>query len=129
MEKINLLSNFLVQTLNSEEIGYLISKLKHDSDILFSIETENSISTTSCEGLKKPLTFLTLTKREIEYKKIKLKLLVQKPKSVEKLKNSINQISKNDGGLSDDVINLIIKELEKENIINLSGRNDIIWRK
>ncbi|MPS92821.1 hypothetical protein [Comamonas sp.] len=128
MEKINLLSNFLVQTLNTEEINYLISELTHISNKQFMVVSDNNNST-NCEGLKKPLTLLSLTKREIDYKRIKIKLLVQKPKTVEKLKNSINQISKSDGGFSDEMINLIINELVVENIINLSSGNEIIWRK
>lgn len=128
MEKINLLSHFLVQTLNTEEINYLISELTHISNKQFVVVSDNNNST-NCVGLKKPLTLLSLTKREIDYKKIKIKLLVQKPKTVEKLKNSINQISKSDGGFSDEMINLIINELVVENIINLSSENEIIWRK
>lgn len=128
MEKINLLSHFLVQTLNTEEINYLISELRHISNKQFVVVSDNNNST-NCVGLKKPLTLLSLTKREIDYKKIKIKLLVQKPKTVEKLKNSINQISKSDGGFSDEMINLIINELVVENIINLSSENEIIWRK
>lgn len=128
MEKINLLSHFLVQTLTTEEINYLISELTHLSNKQFVVVSDNNTST-NCEGLKKSLTLLSLTKREIDYKKIKIKLLIQKPKTVEKLKNSINQISKSDGGFSDEMINLIINELVVENIIVLSSGNEIIWRK
>lgn len=128
MKKIDSLSDFLLNTLSAKELEYLINKLtplsNSESNIKLSNSNQFEIKANETNVIN---TIYTLSKRELKYGNFKMKLLIQRPKTVQKLINSIQQIAKSDGGLADEMVKIIIKNLETEKIINNINENVIEW--
>lgn len=134
VKHVDALFDFLVQTLSDSERSYLVSKLTLITDD--GIKTKENIIENDFTSIGKELIvhqtkeeFFTLTKRLIKYSVIKKKLLVQKPKAIQKLRNFIKQIGQCEGGFSDAIIENIISELIKDEVLNLGDSETVNWLK
>jgi len=73
------------------------------------------------------LEFFTLNKRVIKFAIIQKKLLIQKPKTLIKLRNSVKQIGQGDGGFADSTVNSIIDILIQNNVLTIDSLEDVEW--
>lgn len=73
------------------------------------------------------LEFFTLNKRVIKYAIIQKKLLIQKPKTLLKLRNSVKQIGQGDGGFADSTVNNIIGTLTQSNVLTIDSLENVEW--
>ncbi|MFX2258434.1 hypothetical protein V6380_16970 [Acinetobacter variabilis] len=73
------------------------------------------------------LEFFTLNKRVIKYAIIQKKLLIQKPKTLLKLRNSVKQIGQGDGGFADSTVNSIIDILIQNNVLTIDSSENVEW--
>lgn len=133
MHHIDSLFEFLSNSLNDPEKEYLASKLNADLSLdlkLVKSEPEKIIHSMEKDAYSAPNEeFLTQTKRVIKYQVIKRKLLVQKPKTHQKLENAIKQIGQADGGFSDVAVKNIISELTGDKILIIVDNELVNWLK
>lgn len=133
MHHIDSLFEFLSNSLNNSEKEYLASKLNSDLSLdlkLVKSEPEQIIHSMDKDDYSAPKEeFLTQSKRVIKYQVIKRKLLVQKPKTHQKLENAIKQIGQADGGFSDATVKNIIFELTGDKILIIADNELVNWLK
>lgn len=113
---------YLIKLLNvglSERVAAAKSCMPEMND---SVEAKHDpeISPTS-------LDFFTLNKRVIKFTTIQKKLLIQKPKTLIKLRNSVKQIGQGDGGFADSTVNSIVSILIKNNVLTIDSLENVEW--
>lgn len=133
MDHINSLSDYLLFSLSYEERAYLVTQLNASLVHIDSATQQSGFYPTVADDLKSEHEFSlknefqTLNKRTVKYAVLKNKLIIQKPKTLHKLNNTINQIS-GSGGLLESVVLEIVSQLEFEKIIFVA--DDVVtWLK
>lgn len=132
MKHIDALCEFIDSTLNTNEKAYLISKLSGLGVEVSVLLPDTSIENTSaCIESDTYLNteFITLNKRVVKASIIKRKVLIQKPKTLEKLKNLIKQIAQGDGGFSGVVVSSIIDLLVRDKLFTIDENEELGWLK
>lgn len=136
MKHIESLSNYFNHVLTFEEKKYFIellsdtkdTKMKIKDDCINDLESLHEHSGSMIKEVDKvEEDFPTLSRRIIKYATVRKKLLIQKPKKLNKLKNAIKQIGGAEGGFSELTINNIVESLVQEKILNIHTSDDIEW--
>ena len=130
MKHIKALNEYINQTLTFSEKEYLIDLLQeglhegeaHDKQCLPATREAEEMVQIKPE-------FYTLSKRVIKYGVIQKKLLIQKPKTLLKLINSVKQIGQGDGGFSVSTVDNIIENLVQNSVLKIDSSENVEWLK
>lgn len=134
MKHIEALNEYINHTLNSSEKEYLI-KLLHEglkegealAEPCLPVISESIDEKQALVMTPKKLEFYTLNKRVIKYAIIQNKLLIQKPKTLLKLINSVKQIGQGDGGFADSTVNSIVDNLIQNSVLKIDSSENLEW--
>lgn len=138
MEHIKLLSQYLNLALNTAEKELLIDMLSSTDNLIsnggviqspvISLEQDKEIPKKEVESCIKE-TFYSLSRRKIKYSVIKKRLMIQRPKKINKLENAIKQIGEGEGGFSDLIVKQIVENLIHDKVLDINASNELVWLK
>jgi len=134
MKHVEALNDYINHALKPSEKEYLIKLLNEGlSERVAAAKSCMPEMSDSVEAKHEPviaptlLDFFTLNKRVIKFTTIQKKLLIQKPKTLIKLRNSVKQIGQGDGGFADSTVNSIIDILIQNNVLTIDGSENVEW--
>lgn len=134
MKHVEVLSDYINHALKPSEKEYLIKLLNEGlSERVAAAKSCMPEMSDSVEAKHEPviaptlLDFFTLNKRVIKFTTIQKKLLIQKPKTLIKLRNSVKQIGQGDGGFADSTVNSIVNILIQNNVLTIDGSENVEW--
>ena len=134
MKHVEVLNDYINHALKPSEKEYLIKLLNEGlSERVAAAKSCMPEINVSVEAKHEPviaptlLDFFTLNKRVIKFATIQKKLLIQKPKTLIKLRNSVKQIGQGDGGFADSTVNSIVNILIQNNVLTIDGSENVEW--
>lgn len=134
MKHVEVLNDYINHALKPSEKEYLIKLLNEGlSERVAAAKSCMPEMSDSVEVKHEPviaptlLDFFTLNKRVIKFTTIQKKLLIQKPKTLIKLRNSVKQIGQGDGGFADSTVNSIVNILIQNNVLTIDGSENVEW--
>lgn len=134
MKHVEALNDYINHALKPSEKEYLIKLLNEGlSERVAAAKSCMPEMSDSVEAKHEPviaptlLDFFTLNKRVIKFTTIKKKLLIQKPKTLIKLRNAVKQIGQGDGGFADSTVNSIVNILIQNNVLTIDGSENVEW--
>ena len=134
MKHVEVLNDYINHALKPSEKEYLIKLLNEGlSARVAAAKSCMPEMSDSVEAKHEPviaptlLDFFTLNKRVIKFTTIQKKLLIQKPKTLIKLRNSVKQIGQGDGGFADSTVNSIVNILIQNNVLTIDGSENVEW--
>lgn len=134
MKHVEVLNDYINHALKPSEKEYLIKLLNEGlSERVAAAKSCMPEMNDSVEAKHDPeiaptsLDFFTLNKRVIKFTTIQKKLLIQKPKTLIKLRNSVKQIGQGDGGFADSTVNSIVSILIKNNVLTIDSLENVEW--
>lgn len=134
MKHVEVLNDYINHALKPSEKEYLIKLLNEGlSERVAAAKSCMPEMSDSVEAKHEPviaptlLDFFTLNKRAIKFTTIQKKLLIQKPKTLIKLRNSVKQIGQGDGGFADSTVNSIVNILIQNNVLTIDGSENVEW--
>ncbi len=134
MKHVEALNDYINHALKPSEKEYLIKLLNEGlSERVAAAKSCMPEINVSVEAKHEPviaptlLDFFTLNKRVIKFATIQKKLLIQKPKTLIKLRNSVKQIGQGDGGFADSTVNSIVNILIQNNVLTIDGSENVEW--
>lgn len=134
MKHVEVLNDYINHALKPSEKEYLIKLLNEGlSERVAAAKSCMLEMSDSVEAKHEPviaptlLDFFTLNKRVIKFTTIQKKLLIQKPKTLIKLRNSVKQIGQGDGGFADSTVNSIVNILIQNNVLTIDGSENVEW--
>lgn len=134
MKHVEVLNDYINHALKPSEKEYLIKLLNEGlSERVAAAKSCMPEMSDSVEAKHEPviaptlLDFFTLNKRVIKFTTIQKKLLIQKPKTLIKLRNAVKQIGQGDGGFADSTVNSIVNILIQNNVLTIDGSENVEW--
>lgn len=134
MKNVEALSDYINHALKPSEKEYLIKLMSEGLSEGIApakscvLEMNDSVEVKHEQVIAPTiLEFFTLNKRVIKYAIIQKKLLIQKPKTLLKLRNSVKQIGQGDGGFADSTVNNIIGTLNQSNVLTIDSLENVEW--
>lgn len=136
MKHVEALNDYINHALKPSEKEYLIKLLNEGlSERVAAAKSCMPEINVSVEAKHEPviaptlLDFFTLNKRVIKFAAIQKKLLIQKPKTLIKLRNSVKQIGQGDGGFADSTVNSIVNIMIQNNVLTIDISENVEWLK